>query len=247
MSPSITIATVCRNAEATLERAVLSVLNQTYPHVEYLIIDGASTDGTLGILERYRDRIRLVSEPDKGVYDAMNKALKLAQGDWLLFLGADDYLLTDTTLAEVVPHLKDPDAVYYGDVYYGSEGNRQFGRVSRLTVMCKLISHQAVFYPRSSYRSLEYDTRYPVAADRVYNITLFSRKIRFRYLDQVISFFSTGGLSSQVTDYVFRHERFRYAWKLGPIPFMIFTAYYLYFHAHHFLHLCKVRVKGLKK
>ena len=95
--------------------------------------------------------------------------------------------------------------------------------------------------------SITYDTRYPVAADRVYNITLFSRKIRFRYLDQVISFFSTGGLSSQVTDYVFRHERFRYAWKLGPIPFMIFTAYYLYFHAHHFLHLCKVRVKGLKK
>ena len=244
MSPTITIVTVCRNAEATLERAVLSVLNQTYPQVEYVIVDGASTDGTLAILERYRDRIRFVSEADKGVYDAMNKALKLSHGDWLLFLGADDYLVKDTILEEVAGQLKDPDAVYYGDVYYGSEEDRRFGKVSRYTVMCKLISHQATFYPKSSYSQLDYDIRYPVAADRVYNITLFSRGVRFRYLDRVISFFSTSGLSFQVRDRVFLKDRFRLAWKLGPIPFLVFLGYFLYFHTHHFLHLCKVRIKG---
>lgn len=244
MNPTLTIVTVCLNAEATLERAVLSVLGQTYPKVEYLVIDGASTDGTLRILDRYRDRIRLVSEPDKGIFDAMNKALRLATGDWILFLGADDYLLTKTTLEEAVQHFKDPDAVYYGDITSGKEGDRRHGKVSRYTALIKIIPHQAVFYPRSSYQHLDYDTRYPIVADRVYNFILFTRKVRFCYLDQVISFFSTDGISHHVIDQAYKRDEYRIAWKMGPIPFLIFVVREGYVKLHHFLHLCKVRILG---
>ena len=243
MNPTITIVTVCRNAEATLERAVLSVLGQTYPKVEYVVIDGASTDGTLDILGRYRDRITLVSEPDEGIYDAMNKALGIAQGDWLLFLGADDYLLDDSVLEKVAERLKDPDAVYYGEMETDTQdGAGRTGRVTRYTVLFKVISHQATFYPRSAYTRLRYDTRYKVAADRVYNINLFSQGVRFRYLDLTVSFFSQGGISSLVVDEAYRKDRLQLARKLGLLPYLSIPLWNLYFKFHHFLHRCKVRI-----
>ena len=235
MNPTITIVTACRNAQATLERAVRSVLGQTWPGVEYLVIDGASTDGTLDILERYRDRITLVSEPDDGVYFALNKALRIARGDWILFLGADDYLLTPSTLEEAAGKMTDPDAVYYGDVYCGSEDKRLWGEVSRHTVMRKFICHQGIFYPRSAYRSLEYDTRYQICADRVYNITLMSRGVPFRYLDQVISFYSEGGLSAHASDPVYQKDELRLAWKLGPLSFLDLTSHRIHFHIREYL------------
>ena len=244
MSPTITIVTVCLNAEATVERAVISVLKQTYPNVEYIIIDGESTDGTLDILNRYRDRVTLVSEPDKGIFDAMNKALKLAHGDWLLVLGADDYLLTENTLEDAAKHFIEPDTVYYGDITSGVEGDRRHGKVSRYTALIKTIPHQAVFYPRSAYLSLEYDTRYPVVADRVYNFVLLARGVPFHYLDQVISFYSTGGYSFRVVDETYKKDEFRIAMTLGPIPFLIFLGRYCYVKLHHYLHLCKVRIHG---
>ncbi len=247
MNPTLTIVTVCLNAEATLERAILSVLRQTYPQVEYLVIDGASTDGTLRILNHYQDQIRVVSEPDKGIFDAMNKALKLANGDWLLFLGADDYLLTDTTLEEAVKKFTDPDAVYYGDITSGKEGDRRHGKVSRYTALIKIIPHQAVFYPQSAYRHLAYDTHYPIVADRVYNFELFIRKFRFCYLDQVISFFSIDGISHREIDQAYKKDEYRIAWKMGPLPFLIFVVKDWYVKTHHLLHLWKVRILNQEK
>ena len=247
MSPTITITTVCLNAEATLERAILSVLGQSYPKVEYLVIDGSSTDGTLDILNRYRGKIRIVSEPDKGIFDAMNKALRLATGDWILFLGADDYLISNTTLEEAILKFSDPDTVYYGDIVSGSEGDRRHGKISRFTALIKTIPHQAVFYPRSSYRRLDYNTRYPIVADRVYNFELLSKGVTYHYLDQVISFFSTDGISFHVIDEAYRQDEFRIAWKMGPLPFLIFAVRFYYLKIHHFLHLCKVRILGRKE
>ena len=89
--PLITIITVAYNAVKDIENTILSVLNQTYPNIEYIIIDGGSTDGTLDIIKKYEDKISYwVSEPDKGIYDAMNKGIVKANGDYLFFLGADD-------------------------------------------------------------------------------------------------------------------------------------------------------------
>lgn len=99
--PLITIVTVCYNAATLIEKTILSVLGQDYPNLEYLIIDGASTDGTLNIVKKYADKVTLVSEPDKGIYDAMNKGLKLAHGTWVNFMNAGDLFADNHVLTAV--------------------------------------------------------------------------------------------------------------------------------------------------
>ena len=102
-TPKFSIITVTYNAEKVLEETIQSVISQTYHHVEYIIVDGASKDGTLSIIDRYRSRITtVVSEPDKGLYDAMNKAISLASGDYLCFLNAGDCFHEDDTLQQMV-------------------------------------------------------------------------------------------------------------------------------------------------
>lgn len=100
-TPLVTVITVCYNAVSLLEETMLSVLGQDYPNLEYLIIDGASTDGTLGIIKKYADRVTFVSDPDKGIYDAMNKGLKMAKGEWVNFMNAGDAFADSHVLSEV--------------------------------------------------------------------------------------------------------------------------------------------------
>ena len=100
-SPLISVITVCYNAAPLIEETILSVLGQDYPNLEYLIVDGASTDGTLDIVRKYADRVKFVSEPDKGIYDAMNKGLKKATGEWVNFMNAGDYFANDHVLSDI--------------------------------------------------------------------------------------------------------------------------------------------------
>ena len=132
--PEISIITVTYNAEAVLEDTIQSVISQTYHHVEYILVDGASKDGTLSIIDRYRDRItRIVSEPDKGLYDAMNKGIRLATGDYLCFLNAGDSFHEDDTLQQMVRSISGnelPDVLYGETELVDKEGH--FIRMRRL-------------------------------------------------------------------------------------------------------------------
>jgi glycosyltransferase involved in cell wall biosynthesis len=97
--PKLTVVTIVYNNVRDIERTVLSVLNQTYPNIEYLIIDGSSTDGTLELLKKYEGRLaKLISEKDEGIYDAMNKGLALASGDYILFMNSGDEIYTSYTV-----------------------------------------------------------------------------------------------------------------------------------------------------
>lgn len=174
-TPKFSIITVTYNAEATVEDTIQSVIAQTYRHIEYIVIDGASKDRTLSIVEKYRDSItHLVSEPDKGLYDAMNKGIRLATGDYLCFLNAGDSFHEDDTLQQVVHTLKGnelPDVLYGETALVDHEGH--FLRMRRLSApevltwksfrQGMLVCHQAFFAKRSLVE--DYDPAYRFSAD----------------------------------------------------------------------------------
>lgn len=177
--PKFSLITVTYNAGAVLEDTIQSIITQTYKNVEYILIDGASTDNTMRIIERYRDHIHtVVSEPDQGLYDAMNKGLSLATGDYVCFLNAGDCLHEDDTLLGMVHSVAasheascPPDVLYGDTALVDSEGH--FLRMRRLTppehLTWKsfrhgmLVCHQAFFARRAI--APQYDLRYRFSAD----------------------------------------------------------------------------------
>lgn len=176
LTPKFSIITVTYNAADTLEDTIQSVISQTYHHVEYIIIDGASKDNTLNIINRYREHITcLVSEPDKGLYDAMNKGMQLATGDYLCFLNAGDSFHEDDTLQLMVHSLRNteklPDVLYGETELVDSEGH--FVRMRRLSApetlnwksfrQGMLVCHQAFFARRELTEP--YNLHYRFSAD----------------------------------------------------------------------------------
>lgn len=175
LTPKFSVITVTYNAEKVLEDTIQSVITQTYHHVEYIIIDGASKDGTLSVIDKYRDRIsRIVSEPDKGLYDAMNKGIAMATGDYLCFLNAGDSFHEDDTLQKMVHSISGNELP---DVLYGEtalvDAQRHFLRMRRLSApevltwksfkQGMLVCHQA-FFPRHTLVE-PYDLKYRFSSD----------------------------------------------------------------------------------
>lgn len=175
LTPKFSVITVAYNAEAVLEDTIQSVISQTYRHVEYIIVDGASKDKTLSITDRYKNHIaQVVSEPDKGLYDAMNKGIRLATGDYLCFLNAGDSFHEDDTLQQMVHTLTGselPDVLYGETALVDKEGH--FVRMRRLsapeTLTWKsfkqgmLVCHQAFFAKRALAEP--YNLKYRFSAD----------------------------------------------------------------------------------
>lgn|GEM_PF-453286 len=169
----VSVITVCLNAAATIEATLQSVRAQTYPHVEHVIIDGASTDGTLDILARYHDHIAcLVSEKDAGLYQAMNKGLRRAMGDVIIFMNANDTFADPTVIETVVGCFRRHPAamIIYGDALFKSGEQIMAGpqpaRLSRWRLWAGTVCHQAIFARRSAFaRTGYFDESLPVAAD----------------------------------------------------------------------------------
>lgn len=220
-TPLITVVTVVRNGVDTMEETILSVLRQSYKNIEYLVIDGGSTDGTLAIIQKYTAQIKSwISEPDKGIYDAMNKALKIATGDFLIFLNAGDTFFSDLTIQEFISKIQQRDVVYYGDALYrnqtGGEEFRRGGLFSKYRLSKTNICHQTIFYPNIVYQSNFYNLNYKISADWAYNIRLF-RKYKYMYLEQVVACYDTNGISAQTRDLRFaRDQKFLFLRYLGP-------------------------------
>lgn len=176
LHPKFSIITVTYNAGKVLEDTIQSVITQTYKNVEYIIVDGKSTDGTMDIVNRYQEHIHtIVSEPDKGLYDAMNKGIDLATGDYLCFLNAGDELHEDDTLQLIVHSLNGekelPDVIYGETAIVDEEGH--FLRMRRLSTPehltwksfqhGMLVCHQA-FMPRRDL-AVKYNLKYRFSAD----------------------------------------------------------------------------------
>jgi len=200
-SPNISIIIPTFRAANILRQALESVLCQDYRDFEVLVMDGASDDTTAIVAHASGDsRIRFISEPDKGVYDAMNKGIAAAHGVWLYFLGADDLLYGPGVLSAVFGAAGHEDAdLLYGDVVSPSYKGRYDGQFDFAKLLSRNISHQAIFYRRSLFdRFGGYDLNYPGYADWDLNIRLFAAAgVRIRYIDAIIARFGPDGISSR--------------------------------------------------
>lgn len=184
------IITVSYNAVDRLEKTIQSVLAQSYTDKEYIIIDGGSKDGTVDVIKHYSDRINCwVSEPDKGIYDAMNKGIKIASGDYLIFMNADD-VFADTEVLQKVSGLVEDDAdVVYGNwrtiTEYGLFANKP-GRLSSLNkkfVLC----HQATFVKVNLLKQAPFDLQYKYAGDYDMLSSYYLSGKKFQYVDVEIA------------------------------------------------------------
>jgi glycosyltransferase involved in cell wall biosynthesis len=233
----VSVITATYNAESTIEDCLRSVAGQTHPDIEHLIIDGASKDRTMAIVEANAPRVgSITSEPDRGIYDALNKGLRRATGDIVGFLHADDLYASPDTLARIAAAFEDPrvDAVY-GDLTYVRRDD--VGKVIRYWKAGRLAAghlrrgwmppHPTFYARRSVYeRYGEFDTRYAIAADYDSLVRfLFVGKIRVAYLEQVLVRMRVGGVSNRSMRTIARKSaedlRIVRAHSLGGIPLLL--------------------------
>ena len=217
MNPKISIITVVRNGAGTLESCIRSVVVQNYQNVEFIVMDGGSTDGTLDILKHYDGKIAFwSSEPDRGVYDAMNKGVRRATGDWILFLGCDDTLSAD--LQTVAPLLSHANIIYYGDAYWQGRKRLYDGPFTTAKLARTNICHQVIFYPKAVFEKYSFNLRYCLQADWELNMCCFSDPaFRFQYLPlQIAVYNDLHGLSSVKRDLALERDYITLMWRHFP-------------------------------
>jgi glycosyltransferase involved in cell wall biosynthesis len=203
--PKVSIIIVTFNAAGLLQQCLNYIYKQTYPFLEIIVIDGGSKDGTVDILKANNDKIAFwKSEPDKGIYYAMNKALAHVTGEWVYFLGADDELFDK--FSDLLRELKDPSAVYYGRVIIKNKETP--GPVNAYKHAKDTICHQAIVYPALVFKKYQYNTKYPITADHLLNMQLWSDKnFHFEFVDLTIAKFNDTGISSTKIDKIFKKDQ----------------------------------------
>ncbi len=201
----VTVATVCFNSEGTIEQTIKSVLTQAYSEIEYIIVDGASTDATLDIIRRYTydERIRLISEPDNGLYDAMNKAVDNATGDYIVYMNSGDIFATNGAIKEISAYLDGTSELVYGNVIrIKPEGKIReryegFKVPLRLLLMGRMMCHQSIFTRCDIMRQYKFNTEYTITADYDFLMRMVRDKRILKYVDTDISIVdNVNGISS---------------------------------------------------
>ena len=214
----ISVVTVCWNSEATIEGTLASVAAQTHPSVEHIIVDGASTDRTLEIVSRYPHVAKVVSERDRGIYDAMNKGLALATGDVIGTLNADDFYAAPDVLAAVADaFIDDTLDVVYADLCYVDQNNPD--RVVRYWRSSEFVPgsyrvgwcppHPTFFVRRSAYERFgDFDLGYRIASDVELTMRFLERhRARYRYLQRVMVHMRLGGTTNKSIRNIIRQNR----------------------------------------
>ncbi len=214
--PYFSIIIPLYNCANTLNNTLQSISAQTFDDYELVLVDGGSTDDTLRIITDFKNanspiKTKLLSEPDKGIYDAMNKGVDMAAGQRLYFMGGDDRFRGPDVLAAIMKALEQEDAdLIYGNVEgISSKINYKYDTESK--VLSKGIHHQSAFYKSSLFQQIgKYDLRFPIAADYHFTLKVFlNDHYRKRYVDLNIALYGEGGYSSQQFDYKFFSGHYR--------------------------------------
>lgn len=200
MEPKISIIIVVFNAAKTIEASIDSAIRQSYQNKELIAIDGGSYDGTLEILKKIEHpNFSFTSEPDQGIYDAMNKGIRRATGEWLYFLGADDLFYDKKVLENIFTESDLIDADFlYGNVKRSDHKKPYDGEFNFKKLLEKNISHQAVFYKKTVFeKNGRYNIKYKTHADWDLNLRCFENKdVRIKYTNSIIATFGIGGVSA---------------------------------------------------
>ena len=201
--PKVSIITVVYNGIEFLEETIKSVIAQTYPNIEYIIVDGGSTDGTLDIIKKYEAHItKWISEPDKGIYDAMNKGIDLATGDWQNFLNAGDSFVDNNVLEKIFTTNLENITLVYGDIIAIRENGQKLNvnaielKDDNSIKKGMKVCHQAIFYNKNIM--IKYDDKLRLKSEWKHLIEI-TRKANFlpKKFDLPIVYYSVGGLGAQ--------------------------------------------------
>lgn len=237
--PKVTVVTVAKDAQSVIEKTISSVLSQDYENVEYIVIDGGSQDTTIAIIQKYADSIdQFVSEPDDGIYDAMNKAAELASGDWIVYMNAGDLFYGKDSIGRLLPSLQsDADVILAGveEILTDNVETRRFQRLPRpVEAVWKHMpaSHQSTLVRTKLQKMYKFDTSYVWCADHDLLARLYRDNKKFVSEPFLFCFFDcVGGLSRDPA--VFIQERWRLS--MGLVPYVRRLSYYGYEWFH-----CKV-------
>jgi len=201
-TPILSVVTIVYNNVKDIERTMLSVLNQTYADIEYIVVDGLSNDGTTDIIKRYEGRItKFISEKDEGIYDAMNKGLVLATGDYLIFMNSGDEFFDIDTVAAVFASADDAD-IYYGETEMIDDSGQSLGQrrhkapkqfTWRGFNLGMSISHQAIYIKRSLIEP--YDRKYQLSADIDWIIRAAKKAKKIVNVNRYVAKYLVGGMS----------------------------------------------------
>jgi glycosyltransferase involved in cell wall biosynthesis len=202
LKPVLSVITIVYNNVRDIERTMLSVLNQAYPNIEYILVDGLSTDGTLGIIKKYKDRIAaLISEKDEGIYDAMNKGLAAATGDYVIFMNSGDEFYAKDTVENVFAAAEDAD-IYYGETEMINDAGQSLGQrrhkapksfTWRSFKYGMSVSHQAIYIRRSLVEP--YDRQYQLSADIDWIIRAAKKAKKIVNVNKYVAKYLVGGMS----------------------------------------------------
>lgn len=214
MENKISIITINYNDAIGLQKTLSSVVLQTYRNIEHIIIDGGSTDGSVEVIREYEQslvsspspfasRLKWISEPDKGIYDAMNKGVEKSSGEYLLFLNGGDALASPTAIEDVIPYLNDTDFVI-GRSYFSNEGKRCGASpllsekdMSMYYMYLHGINHQSAFIRRNLLINTPYDTNVRISADWLFFVqTIVMQSATVKFVDLFFSDFDLTGVSS---------------------------------------------------
>ena len=201
-NPLISIITVVFNGEKHLEQTIQSIFNQTYKNIEYIIIDGGSTDKTLDIIKKYENKItHWQSEADNGIYDAMNKGIRIAKGEFVGLINSDDYYEPNAVETIVQKLNEEPETdVFFGNMYIINENlpKKQLQTYKKGDNLEKVFSiwHPTVFVRKKAYNDFGlFDLSYKIAADYELLLRFYKENCKFFYIDKAISNFREGGIS----------------------------------------------------
>ncbi|MCX7769945.1 MAG: glycosyltransferase [Proteobacteria bacterium] len=206
---NIIIATY--NSESTIQDTLDSIYNQTWKDYEIIVIDGCSKDATCDIIKRNSKKIKyFISEPDSGIYDALNKGILQSDSEWIYFMGSDDLFYDNRVLEDVFNSVENSNFdLVYGNVIFKQTKKIYDGKFYKIKMHFRNICHQAIFYRRSIFDRLGlFNLKYPLWADYEFNMRCFGNKqIKIKYINRVISIYNDDGLSSKREDEAFKIDR----------------------------------------